>query len=269
MQKILETTAWLKEHTSIRPELAIVLGSGLGDLANEIEVTEAFSYEEIPNFPVSTVEGHQGRLLFGYLCGKSVMAMKGRFHYYEGYSMKEVTFPERVMHQMGVTTLILSNAAGGLNPAFKVGDVMLISDHINFMPEHPLRGQNLPVGPRFPDMHDVYDKAIIQLAETVAAEQGLKLQKGVYLGVSGPTFETPAECRAFRTMGTDAVGMSTVPEAIVAHHQGMRCFGLSIITDLEVEGVTDIVSHEEVQKAANSVREPLARLIKEVVRRLQ
>lgn len=268
MQKILETAAWLKERISIQPELAIVLGSGLGDLANEIEVTESFAYEEIPNFPVSTVEGHQGRLLFGYLEGKQVMAMQGRFHYYEGYTMKEVTFPERVMHQLGVSILILSNAAGGLNPAFKVGDVMIITDHINFMPEHPLRGKNLPVGPRFPDMHEVYDKGIIALASEVAEEQQLEPQYGVYMAVSGPTFETPAECRAFRTLGTDAVGMSTVPEAIVAHHQGMRCFGLSIITDMEVDGVTDIVSHEEVQKAANSMKVPLARFIKEIIKRV-
>lgn len=265
MQQILETAAWLKEHTCIRPDLAIVLGSGLGDLANEIDVTDVFAYEDIPNFPVSTVEGHQGRLLFGHLGGKEVMAMQGRFHYYEGYSMKEVTFPERVMYQMGVKTLFLSNAAGGLNPSFKVGDVMIITDHINFLPEHPLRGKNLPVGPRFPDMHNVYDGQIISVAEEVAREQNLILQHGVYMAVSGPTFETPAECRAFYRLGADAVGMSTVPEAIVAHHQGMRCFGLSIITDMELEGMTTMVSHEEVQLAANSVREPLARLIKEVI----
>lgn len=268
MQHILETAEWLKNYIDIRPEIAIVLGSGLGDLANDIEVCKAFNYEEIPHFPVSTVEGHQGRLIFGYLSGKAVMAMQGRFHYYEGYTMKEVTFPQRVMHQMGVKTLILSNAAGGLNPSFKVGDVMLITDHINFLPEHPLRGKNLPVGPRFPDMHEVYNHQIISIAEQVAKEQGLELQKGIYMAVSGPTFETPAECRTFRTLGTDAVGMSTVPEAIVAHHQGMRCFGLSIITDMEIDGVTEQVSHEEVQLAANSVREPLARLIKEIIRRL-
>lgn len=262
---IRETAQWLRERTTIQPEIAIVLGSGLGDLAKEISVTDAFDYKDIPHFPVSTVEGHHGRLLFGHLSGKPVMAMEGRFHYYEGYGMKEVTFPERVMHELGVKTLILSNAAGGLNPAFKVGDVMLITDHINMLPEHPLRGQNFPTGPRFPDMHDVYDPELIQLARDVASRQGLHLQEGVYMAVSGPTFETPAECKAFRTLGTDAVGMSTVPEAIVAHHQGTRCFGISIITDLEIEGETTQVSHEEVQAAANSVKEPLAALIKEFV----
>lgn len=265
---IKETSAWLQERTRIRPAIAIVLGSGLGDLAKEIDVVDAFDYKDIPHFPVSTVEGHHGRLLFGRLGGKEIMAMEGRFHFYEGYSMKEVTFPERVMYDMGVRTLIVSNASGGMNPQFHVGDIMLIRDHINFFPEHPLRGQNIPTGPRFPDMHEAYDKALIRLAKDIAAEQGTALQEGVYLGVSGPTFETPAEYIAYHRLGADAVGMSTVPEVIVARHCGMRCFGVSIITDLGGEGIAVEVSHEEVQAAANSVKEPLARLIREFVSRL-
>lgn len=268
LTKIRETAQWLRERTSVRPEIAIVLGSGLGELAQEIQVTDAFDYKDIPHFPVSTVEGHHGRLLFGTLSGKAVMAMEGRFHYYEGYSMKEVTFPERVMFELGIRTLIVSNAAGGMNPAFHVGDIMLIRDHINFFPEHPLRGQNIPTGPRFPDMHEAYDHQLLTLAENIAERQGTKVHKGVYMGVQGPTFETPAEYICYHRMGADAVGMSTVPEVIVARHCGIRCFGVSIITDLGGEGISVEVSHEEVQEAANSVREPLARLIKEFVAQL-
>lgn len=265
---IKETAQWLSTRTQIRPELAIVLGSGLGDLAREISVVDAFDYKDIPHFPISTVEGHHGRLLFGHLGGKAVMAMEGRFHYYEGYSMKEVTFPERVMYELGVKTLIVSNAAGGMNPQFHVGDIMLIRDHINFFPEHPLRGQNIPTGPRFPDMHEAYDHTLLQLAKDIAAEQGTPVQEGVYIGVSGPTFETPSEYIAYHRLGADAVGMSTVPEVIVARHCGIRCFGVSIITDLGGEGIAVEVSHEEVQEAANSVKEPLARLIKTFVDRI-
>lgn len=262
------TAAWLMERTQLRPEIAIVLGSGLGDLAQEIDVVEAFDYKDIPHFPVSTVEGHHGRLLFGHLGSKVVMAMEGRFHYYEGYSMKEVTFPERVMHEMGIKTLIVSNAAGGMNPQFHVGDIMLISDHINMFPEHPLRGQNLPTGPRFPDMHEAYDKSYRDLLHQLADELHIPLQEGVYLGVQGPTFETPAEYRAFWRLGADAVGMSTVPEVIVARHSGIRCAGFSIITDLGGEGIQVEVSHEEVQQAANSVRKPLSKLITTFIERL-
>ncbi|MCQ2266483.1 MAG: purine-nucleoside phosphorylase [Bacteroidaceae bacterium] len=265
---IKETAQWLSTRTQIRPELAIVLGSGLGDLAREISVVDTFDYKDIPHFPISTVEGHHGRLLFGHLGGKAVMAMEGRFHYYEGYSMKEVTFPERVMYELGVKTLIVSNAAGGMNPQFHVGDIMLIRDHINFFPEHPLRGQNIPTGPRFPDMHEAYDHTLLKLAKDIAAEQGTPVQEGVYIGVSGPTFETPSEYIAYHRLGADAVGMSTVPEVIVARHCGIRCFGVSIITDLGGEGIAVEVSHEEVQEAANSVKEPLARLIKTFVERI-
>lgn len=268
LSKIRETAAWLTTHTTVRPEIAIVLGSGLGDLAREIQVIDAFEYKDIPHFPVSTVEGHHGRLLFGQLGGKAVMAMEGRFHYYEGYSMKEVTFPERVMFELGIKTLFVSNAAGGMNPAFHVGDIMLINDHINFFPEHPLRGQNIPTGPRFPDMHEAYDHTLLKLAHSIAEEKGIQVQEGVYMGTQGPTFETPAEYRMYWRMGADAVGMSTVPEVIVARHCGIRCFGVSIITDMGVEGTTVEVSHEEVQKAANSVQKPLATIIRTMIERM-
>ena len=195
------------------PKTAIVLGTGLGQLASEITDTYEFPYQEIPNFPVSTVEGHAGKLIFGRLGGKDIMAMEGRFHFYEGYSMKEVTFPIRVMHELGIETLFVSNASGGMNPDFSIGDLMVITDHINFFPEHPLNGPNFPAGPRFPDMHEAYNSALISLADDIAAEKNIRLQHGVYVGVQGPTFETPAEYRMYRLMGGDAVGMSTVPEA--------------------------------------------------------
>lgn len=252
----------------MRPLTAIVLGTGLGRLASEIEVVDAFPYKDIPNFPVSTVEGHAGRLLFGRLGGKDVMALEGRFHYYEGYDMKQVTFPVRVMYEMGIKTLFVSNAAGGMNPAFQIGDLMLITDHINFMPEHPLHGPNFPTGPRFPDMHETYDHALLDLARKVAAEKGIRTVEGVYVAVQGPTFETPAEYRMYRILGGDAVGMSTVPEVIVAHHCGIRTFGISIITDLGIEGQAVEVSHEEVQRAANAVQPLMADIFREMIARM-
>ena len=266
--KIQETASWLKAVMPSHPTTAIILGTGLGRLAEEIQVEKAIAYKDIPNFPVSTVEGHSGQLLFGKLGEKEVMAMQGRFHYYEGYSMREeVTFPVRIMYELGIKTLVVSNASGGTNPEFNIGDMMIITDHINFFPEHPLHGPNFPTGPRFPDMHQVYDKELIDLADAIAAEKGIKLQHGVYLGTQGPTFETPAEYRMFRTFGADAVGMSTVPEVIVAHHCGIRVFGISIITDLGVEGKIVEVSHEEVQKAANAVQPIMADLIREMIKR--
>ena len=249
------------------PATAIVLGTGLGRLADEIETEQAIPYSDIPNFPQSTVEGHSGRLLLGKLGGKDVLAMQGRFHFYEGYSMKEVTFPIRVMYELGIRTLFVSNAGGGTNPAFNVGDIMIITDHINFFPEHPLRGKNFPTGPRFPDMSEAYDKKLIELADAIAAERGIAVQHGVYLGTQGPTFETPAEYRMFARMGADSVGMSTVPEVIVANHCGIRCFGISIITDLGVEGRIVEVSHEEVQRAANEVQPKMAEIMREMIRR--
>ncbi len=265
--KIQETANWLKGRISSKPETAIVLGTGLGKLADEIDVIDRIPYSEIPNFPISTVEGHSGCLLVGKLGGKDILAMQGRFHFYEGYSMKEVTFPVRVMYELGIKTLFVSNAAGGTNPNFEIGDLMIITDHINFFPEHPLRGKNIEPGPRFPDMSEAYDKALIRLADQIADEKGIKVQHGVYLGTQGPTFETPAEYRMFGRLGADSVGMSTVPEVIVANHCGMRVFGVSIITDLGVEGKIVEVSHEEVQKAANAVQPLMADIMREMIKR--
>ena len=265
--KIQETASWLKERMTTSPKTAIVLGTGLGQLASEITDKTEFPYEEIPNFPVSTVEGHSGKLIFGKLGGVDILAMQGRFHYYEGYSMKDVTFPVRVMYELGIKTLFVSNAAGGMNPAFKIGDIMVITDHINFFPEHPLRGKNFPTGPRFPDMHEAYDHELVNLASQIAKEKNIRLVYGVYLGTQGPTFETPAEYRMYRTLGGDTVGMSTVPEVIVANHCGIRCFGVSIITDLGVNGKIIKVTHEDVQKAASAAQPRMAVLLEEIIRR--
>lgn len=216
---------------------------------------------------MSTVEGHAGKLIFGKLGGKDIMAMEGRFHYYEGYSMKEVTFPIRVMYELGIKTLFVSNASGGMNPEFKIGDLMIITDHINFFPEQPLRGKNLPTGPRFPDMHEAYDHKLIALADEIAQEKGIKVQHGVYLGDMGPSFETPAEYRMYRILGADAVGMSTVPEVIVARHCDMRVFGISVITDLGGFDNPVEVSHEEVQKAANEAQPRMTEIFREMIKR--
>jgi purine-nucleoside phosphorylase len=267
-KNILETAEYLRQRMQTKPETAIILGSGLGRLAEEIEVTQEFSYADIPNFPVSTVEGHSGKLILGRLAGKDVMAMQGRFHFYEGYSMKEVTFPERVMHELGIKNLLVSNAAGGMNPAFSIGDLMIITDHINAFPEHPLRGKNVPTGPRFPSMHEAYDKDFIRIVKEVAAAHDIKVQEGVYLGTQGPTYETPAEYRMFHAWGADAVGMSTVPEVIVAVHQGMRVFGVSIITDLGGFGEAVKVTHEEVTAAANAAQPKMALLMGELINRI-
>ena len=252
---------------SAKPTTAIILGTGLGKLADEIEITQAIPYSEIPNFPVSTVEGHSGKLILGKLGGKDIMAMQGRFHFYEGYSMKEVTFPVRVMYELGIRTLFVSNAAGGTNPDFHIGTLMIITDHINFFPENPLRGKNMPTGPRFPDMHEPYDLQLVALADRIAEEKGIVVAHGVYLGTQGPTFETPADFRMFHRIGADAVCMSTVPEVIVARHCGIRVFGVSIITDLGVEGHVEEVSHEEVQKAANAVQPLMADIMREMIKR--
>ena len=247
------------------PTTAIILGTGLGQLASEITDKKEIPYAEIPNFPVSTVEGHSGKLIFGKLGGIEIMAMQGRFHYYEGYSMKEVTFPIRVMYELGIKTLFVSNAAGGMNPQFNIGDLMIITDHINFFPEHPLRGKNYPTGPRFPDMHETYDKKLIQLAANIAYEKKIRVKFGVYIGLQGPTFETPAEYKMYHMMGADAVGMSTVPEVIVAHHCGIRTFGISVITDLGGFDNPVEVSHEEVQEAANAAQPFMTEIMREMI----
>ena len=236
LEKIQETALFLKGEMHTNPETAIILGTGLGSLVHEITDKYEISYETIPHFPISTVEGHSGKLILGKLGNKDIIAMQGRFHYYEGYSMNEVTFPIRVMHELGIKTLFVSNAAGGMNPSFEIGDLMIITDHINHFPEHPLRGKNIPYGPRFPDMSEAYDKSLILQADQIAKEKGIKVQHGVYIGTQGPTYETPAEYKMFRILGADAVGMSTVPEVIVAKHCGIRVFGISVITDLGVEG---------------------------------
>ena len=266
LNKINQTAAYLKTMVSYRPETGIILGTGLGHLADEITDKIEIPYEQIPHFPLSTVEGHSGKLIFGKLGGKEVLAMQGRFHYYEGYDMKQVTFPVRVFKAMGVKTLFVSNAAGGMNPDFKVGDIMIITDHINLFPEHPLRGKNHEeLGTRFPDMSEAYSPRLIAKANEIAERCGIKVQQGVYVGTSGPTFETPAEYRYFRRIGGDAVGMSTVPEVIVARHGEMEVFAISVITDLGVEGIVEKCSHEDVQKAANAAQPLMTRIMQELV----
>lgn len=266
-KRILETVEWLKAKMTTKPETAIILGTGLGELAKEIEKEITIPYAEIPNFPVSTVEGHAGALIFGKLGGKDILAMEGRFHYYEGYDMKEVTFPIRVMYELGIKTLFVSNAAGGTNPSFRVGDLMIITDQINFMPENPLRGENIPQGPRFPDMGHAYDPDLIDMADAIAHEKAIKVRHGVYLATQGPTYETPSEYRMFAHWGADAVGMSTVPEVIVARHCGIRCFGISIITDLGGHAQVMKVTHEDVQKAAAEAQPRMAAIMREMIAR--
>ena len=267
LEKIQETTAFLKSKMHTQPETAIILGTGLGSLVNEITDKYEINYQEIPNFPVSTVEGHSGKLIFGKLGDKDILAMQGRFHYYEGYNMKEVTFPVRVMRELGIKTLFVSNASGGMSPDFEVGDLMIITDHINFFPEHPLRGKNIPYGPRFPDMSEAYNKELIRKADQIAAEKGIKVQHGIYIGVQGPTYETPAEYKMFRILGADAVGMSTVPEVIVANHCGIKVFGISVITDLGVEGKIIEITHEDVQKAADAAQPLMTTIMRELINR--
>ena len=228
-----EATQFIQGKTKFVPQIGIILGTGLGSLADGIKVDSKIPYEQIPHFPISTVESHAGRLIFGEFCGKNVVAMQGRFHYYEGYDLKQVTFPVRVMKALGASTLVVSNACGGLNPLFKAGDIMVISDHINLLGSNPLFGPNdESLGPRFPDMCCCYDPELIVLAENVALNLGFKLQKGVYVAVAGPNLETAAEYRFLRLIGADVVGMSTVPEVIVARHQGMRVLGFSLVTDM-------------------------------------
>ena len=269
LEKIKATVSFIKGKSNIDPKIGIILGTGLGGLVNEIDIVDSIPYSDIPNFPVSTVEGHNGRLILGKLGGKEILAMQGRFHFYEGYSMKEVTFPVRVMKLMGITHLFVSNASGGLNPTYRVGDIMVISDHINMFPEHPLRGKNnAELGPRFPDMSHTYNERLRNKARMIAFENNFDLKEGVYVGVSGPTFETPAEYKMFRILGADAVGMSTVPEVIVARHMGMTVFGISIITDSGVPGQIVEVSHEEVQQVAANAEPKMTLVLKELIKSL-
>jgi purine-nucleoside phosphorylase len=266
LQKIQETADYLKNIINTNPKIGIILGTGLGNLVTQLTETIEISYEKIPNFPISTVEGHSGKLIVGKLGNTDVLAMQGRFHYYEGYDMKQVTFPVRVMKAIGIDTLLVSNASGGMNPEFEIGDLMIINDHINLFPEHPLRGKNFnELGTRFPDMSEAYSKELIAKAKEITIKNNIHVVEGVYVGTTGPTFETPAEYKYFRIIGGDAVGMSTVPEVIVANHSGMRVFGISIITDLGVPGKIVEVSHEEVQEIGNKVQPLMTLIMKELV----
>jgi purine-nucleoside phosphorylase len=261
------TKSILEKTNNFRPEVGIILGTGLGGLVKEIKAEHVIPYEEIPNFPVSTVEGHSGKLIFGELGGKKVMAMQGRFHFYEGYTMHQITFPVRVMKAIGIHTVCVSNASGGMNPDFEIGEIMIINDHINLFPTNPLIGKNIKeLGPRFPDMSEAYDKKLIASALEIAKENNIKVSVGSYAGLTGPCFETPAEYRYIASIGADAVGMSTVPEVIVAKHGGMRVFGVSIVTDLGVEGKIIEVTHEEVQHIAAAAEPKMSFIVKEVIR---
>jgi len=269
LNEINESVNYLQSKTTITPSVGIILGSGLGGLVDEIEILTEIPYHDIPNFPVSTVEGHDGKLIFGRLGGKNVVAMQGRFHYYEGYTMKQVTFPVRVMKFLGVTHLLVSNASGGVNPDYEVGEIMIQNDHINLFPEHPLRGENNDkLGPRFPDMSEPYNKEMIDIALKIAEEHAIKVSVGTYLGLTGPTLETPAEYNYVRVLGADAVGMSTVPEVIVARHMNMPCFAISIITDLGVKGKIEKITHQDVVEVANRQAPKMTLIMRELITRL-
>ena len=265
-EKVQETVNFIQEKTNFIPEYGVILGSGLGQFTEDIAIEYVLDYSAIPNFPVSTVEGHKGALVFGEIQGKKVVAMQGRFHYYEGYDMKQVTFPVRVMKSLGVQKLIVSNASGGVNPLYKVGDVVVITDHINMLPEHPLRGYNDErFGPRFVNMSAPYSRAMIDEAFALAKEWNIVLQKGIYLALQGPTFETLAEYKMVKALGADCVGMSTVPEVIVARHMNMECFGVSVITDMGDEENIEEVNHEEVLEAAKKAEPHVRNLIKNLI----
>jgi purine-nucleoside phosphorylase len=256
----------LSKTIPFRPEIGIILGTGLGDLAQKIDLKFTIPYHEIPDFPLSTVEGHSGKLIFGYLSNCPVVAMQGRFHYYEGYSSQEVTLPVRVMKRLGIQKLIISNASGGVNPNYQIGDLMILNDHINLIPS-PLIGSNLDqFGPRFPDMSDAYDKGMIKTAMKIAKTKGFRVFEGVYAAVTGPCLETPAEYKYLRIIGADTVGMSTTPEVIVARHMQIPCFAISVITDLGVEGKIQKVSHEEIQKVAEIAEPKLTAIVEELIK---
>lgn len=266
LKEIREAAKFLKKACRHSPVAGIILGSGLGKFAEEIEIEKEVPYDEIPHFPVSTVEGHQGRMIFGRLEGKPIVAMAGRFHIYEGYSAQEVTFPIRVMKLLGIQSLFLSNAAGSVNPDYGVGDIMIINDHISLFTPNPLVGKNLEeFGPRFPDMNEPYDAQLIAKAKEIAAAHHFPIWEGVYVAVTGPTFETRAEYRMIHRMGADVVGMSTVPEAIVAAHMGLRVFAISVVTDLGLQEPGGKVSHEEVLKAAQDAEPRLAIILKGLI----
>ncbi|MCZ8091477.1 MAG: purine-nucleoside phosphorylase [Flavobacterium sp.] len=265
-EQVQQTVEYIKNKTGFTPEYGVILGSGLGSFTDDIRIEFTLPYNEIPNFPVSTVEGHKGALVFGTIGDKKVVAMQGRFHYYEGYDMKQVTFPVRVMKYIGVTKLIVSNASGGVNPNYKVGSIVLIKDHINMLPEHPLRGKNDErFGPRFVNMSEPYSQKMIAKAKEVAKELNIEVQDGVYLGLQGPTFETLSEYRMVKALGGDCVGMSTVPEVIVARHMELETFGLSVITDMGNEDAIETITHEEVLEAAREAEPHVRQLIKQLI----
>ena len=269
LQTIKETASFISNKTKFNPEIGIILGTGLGGLVSEIEIEHTIPYNEIPNFPVSTVEGHSGRLILGTLGNKNVVAMQGRFHFYEGYTREKVTFPVRVMKLLGIKNLIVSNASGGVNPDYEVGDLMILEDHICLIP-NPLIGENIDeLGLRFPDMSEPYDKNLIKLAENIATKNNLPLKKGVYIALTGPTLETPSEYKYMRIIGGDTVGMSTAPEVIVARHMDIPCFAMSVITDLGVPGKIQKVSHEEIQKVAEVAEPKLTLIIKKLIASIQ
>ncbi|MFN3530678.1 MAG: purine-nucleoside phosphorylase [Bacteroidia bacterium] len=266
LSNIKETVEFLRERIDAIPEVGIILGTGLGSLVNEVSISHQFVYSQIPNFPISTTESHRGRLIFGELDGKQVMVMQGRFHYYEGYNMQQVTFPVRVMKYLGVKNLFVSNASGGLNPAIKISDLMVITDHINLLPEHPLRGIHLPeYGPRFPQMSEAYDRGLVHKALDIAQKAGIKIHSGVYVAVQGPALETPAEYEYLRRIGGDAVGMSTVPEVIVARQMGMPCFAISVITDEGFPESPEAVTIESIVEAAHKAEPHMTNIIRQLI----
>lgn len=268
LETIKDTANFIKARITTKPEIGIILGTGLGGLVNEITISTSISYSEIPNFPVSTVEGHSGKLIFGTLGGKEVVAMQGRFHYYEGYNMSQVILPVRVMYELGIKTLFLSNASGGVNPDFEIGDLMIITDHICLVPNPLLGKHDNYFGARFPDMSEAYSKSLILKAKEIAKQLNIAVKEGVYTATTGPTFETPAEYKYFRIIGTDTVGMSTVPEVIAARQLKIPCFAMSIITDLGVPGKIVEISHEEVQKVAAAAESKMTKIFKAIIESL-
>jgi purine-nucleoside phosphorylase len=266
LDRINDTISFLQGKTSFEPDVAMVLGSGLGGLVNSIDIKFSIAYKDVLNFPVSTVKGHGGKLVFGVLNGRNVVVMQGRFHYYEGYSMEEVTFPIRVMKFLGANSIIISNASGGLNPDYRVGDLMIVRDHINLVNEHPLRGLNdESIGPRFPDQHNIYDKNLISKASEMAKRNNIICHQGVYVGVTGPTFESPAEYNYMRIIGGDAVGMSTVPEVMVANHMAMKIFAISIITNAGEPSAPVQNSHEDVVNVAAAAEPKMTQIIHDLL----
>jgi purine-nucleoside phosphorylase len=265
-EQVQETVNYINKINNFNPEYGVILGSGLGSFTEDIKIELTLPYNEIPNFPVSTVQGHKGALVFGTIGDKKVVAMQGRFHFYEGYSMKEVTFPVRVMKYLGITKLIVSNASGGVNPNYKIGEIVVIKDHINFTPEHPLRGLNDErFGPRFVNMSEPYSRKMIAKAKLLATELKIEVKDGIYLGLQGPSFETLAEYKMVKILGADCVGMSTVPEVIVARHMDLETFGISVITDIGDEDNIDTISHDEVLEAAQKAEPNVRSLIKELI----